>query len=269
MASPRPLLMPGVVVLSALGIVWGWSTRAELYVTPQAGFGYFLGILGTALMVLLLAYSLRKRLPRMRSWGAIRYWFGIHMVLGILGPVAILFHANFKMGSVNSSVAMACVLLVSSSGVIGRFIYPKIHHGLYGSRASLRELKQRAELSRSAALGPVTAASPGLGRDLAALETLATADELGLIGSFWRFVSLPLRIRSVRRRWRRSLRSSLAPARAREAEASVAAYLERLRRVAQFRAYERLFSLWHAFHLPLCVMLFLAAAVHVVAVHMY
>jgi len=46
-------------------------------------------------------------------------------------------------------------------------------------------------------------------------------------------------------------------------------YLTAIRRIAQYRGYERLFSLWHAFHLPFCVMLFLAAAVHVVAVHMY
>ena len=53
------------------------------------------------------------------------------------------------------------------------------------------------------------------------------------------------------------------------ADSAVAAYVDGVRRVAEFDAYERLFSLWHAFHLPFCVMLFLAAAVHVVAVHMY
>jgi hypothetical protein len=46
-------------------------------------------------------------------------------------------------------------------------------------------------------------------------------------------------------------------------------YLAAVRRVAEFGAYEQLFSLWHAFHLPLCILLFSAAAVHVIAVHMY
>jgi hypothetical protein len=59
-----------------------------------------------------------------------------------------------------------------------------------------------------------------------------------------------------------------APASCETADA-VAAYVEGIRKVAEFNAYERLFSLWHAFHLPFCVMLFLAAAVHVVAVNMY
>jgi hypothetical protein len=41
------------------------------------------------------------------------------------------------------------------------------------------------------------------------------------------------------------------------------------RRVAEFQAYERLFSLWHALHLPLIFMLIVAAVVHIVAVHVY
>jgi hypothetical protein len=39
--------------------------------------------------------------------------------------------------------------------------------------------------------------------------------------------------------------------------------------VAEFESYERLFSVWHALHLPLIFMLLLAASVHIVAVHVY
>ena len=42
-----------------------------------------------------------------------------------------------------------------------------------------------------------------------------------------------------------------------------------MRRVASFQAYERLFSLWHALHLPLIFILAAAAVVHVVAVNVY
>ena len=41
------------------------------------------------------------------------------------------------------------------------------------------------------------------------------------------------------------------------------------RRVAEFEAYERLFSLWHVLHMPLMFIMFMAAIVHVVAVHVY
>jgi len=41
------------------------------------------------------------------------------------------------------------------------------------------------------------------------------------------------------------------------------------RRVAGFEGYERLFSLWHALHIPLIFMMIIAAIIHVIAVHVY
>ena len=41
------------------------------------------------------------------------------------------------------------------------------------------------------------------------------------------------------------------------------------RRVAEFEAYEHLFSFWHLLHVPLFFMLLIAGIVHVIAVHVY
>jgi len=46
-------------------------------------------------------------------------------------------------------------------------------------------------------------------------------------------------------------------------------YAARVRILARMNVYERAFALWHNPHLPFCVVLFGASAVHVVAVHMY
>ena len=46
-------------------------------------------------------------------------------------------------------------------------------------------------------------------------------------------------------------------------------YTSLLGRVAQFSFYERLFALWHVFHLPIFLMMVLSAVIHVLAVHMY
>jgi hypothetical protein len=45
--------------------------------------------------------------------------------------------------------------------------------------------------------------------------------------------------------------------------------LSATRRVVEFSSFERLFSLWHALHMPLFLMLLIAGVVHVVAVHVY
>lgn len=261
-------LLPIVVAGSAVVLVWGFSARDEYYLSAESGLGYGLGILGLSLMVLLLLYSLRKRVRAIRSWGPIRYWFGIHMFLGVVGPVAILFHANFRLGSLNSTVSLVCVILVASSGLIGRFIYPKIHHGLYGRRTSLRELRSEADASLEV-VGSVVTSVPGVSRELAEFEVHALAEDCGLLTSAFRFVGLPIRSRIVRRRCLRSIAAAGVARSHREVASEVDGCLTAIRRVAEYRGYERLFSLWHAFHLPFCVMLFLAAAVHVVAVHMY
>jgi hypothetical protein len=212
-------------------------------------------------MLLLLLYSLRKRFGPLRAWGPLRHWFGIHMLLGLLGPVAILFHANFRLGSLNSSIALACMILVASSGVVGRLIYPKIHHGLYGRRADLRLLEQAA-VSQRGTFGSALAASPALARALADYEALAVGTPGGPLSTLLRAAQLGRRGRALRR---------LAAPRARSSGAGrdLSDYLAAVRRVAEFSVYERLFSLWHAFHLPLCFLLFAATVVHVIAAHMY
>jgi hypothetical protein len=41
------------------------------------------------------------------------------------------------------------------------------------------------------------------------------------------------------------------------------------RKLAQIGIFERLFSLWHVFHVPLFAMMLLSAIGHVVAVHVF
>jgi hypothetical protein len=251
-------------VLCALALVWGRRLRDELYFSPEGDLGYALGIFGTGCMLLLLGYSLRKRVRALAALGSVRSWFQFHMVLGLVGPTAILFHCNFQVGSVNSGVALACVLLVAGSGLVGRFLYPRIHHGLSGRRATLAE--RRAELEgRRGALAGALASAPGLAPELQRFEASALAPAAGFARA-WQLALLGQRARRVRAQARRALRRG--PGR-RSALREVGAYVRSVRQVARFRSYERVFALWHALHLPLCVLLFTAAAVHVVAVNMY
>jgi hypothetical protein len=247
------LFLAACAVLAA----WGIGVRDENYLSPDFGPGYALGYVGTACMLLLLGYSVRKRLRAIGSLGPLRHWFGVHMLLGILGPMAILFHANFRLGSQNSSVALVCMLLVAASGVVGRLIYPKIHHGLYGHRTSLRELQQSAASRRTA-----LAVASELSGELTAFESLAIGASPGLVSALWGFARVRRRARLLERRVSPRTRSE-------SARRAVAAYLGAVTRVAEFSVYERLFGLWHAFHLPLCFLLFGATVMHVIAAHLY
>src|SRR5204862_442085 len=113
------------------------------------GAGYALGIIGGSLMLVLLAYSLRKRWAWLEFLGSTPSWFRFHMVLGIAGPLAILYHCNFSTGATNSNVALFSMLTVAGSGIIGRYIYAHIHNGLYGRKLEFGELRAGADSLRS------------------------------------------------------------------------------------------------------------------------
>jgi hypothetical protein len=123
--------------------VMGMRANLERFITPEKGLGYALGIIGGSAMILLLLYPARKRLAWLGPIGTVKAWFQIHMVLGIVGPLLVLFHANFRTGATNSNVALFCMLVVSGSGLVGRYFYSRIHSEFYGKQANLAELRER------------------------------------------------------------------------------------------------------------------------------
>lgn len=257
-----------LLLVAAVVLCIGLALRADHVLVPDRGAGYALGILGLAAMTALLGYSLRKRLRFTRRWGRVSSWFRVHMALGIAGPVAILLHCNFRLGSANANVALACVLAVSSSGVVGRLLYGRIHSGLFGRRLSLIDLRTAITESKAqidADDEPVAAAAL---EPIDRFESVALAPR-GLAGSTLRLLALPFLRRRARSEARARLAASGAGVNAGDVAARIDAYLDAVARASVFTACERLFALWHVLHLPLCVVLFLAAAVHVVAVHVY
>jgi hypothetical protein len=259
----------------------GWRIPTERYITPTRGLGYALGIIGGCLMLVLLLYSARKHFAWLRFLGPTPAWFRFHMVLGIVGPLCILFHANFHTGAANSNVALFSMLTVAGSGFIGRYLYAHVHHGLYGSKLELGELQAGAaglrDMPRSVSFLPDLIAR----LETAEQRVLRAGPKLSLLGLIR---PLFVAIAGFHARWRlhayirRELRvaarrSAVIAAEARRLRQSARAYVDRrlaaTRRVAQFEGYERLFSLWHALHIPLIFMLIIAAIVHVIAVNVY
>ena len=232
-------------------------------------------------MLLLFLYSARKHFTWLRFLGPAAGWFRFHMILGILGPLCILYHSNFSLGAANSNVALFCMLTVAGSGLIGRYIYARIHQGLYGSKLSLTQLQAGADGLRAVSGG--VAFLPELVNRLERTERtiVATGPNLPLLGFLKPMVVAVVAFAS-RRRLHRYIRKSLrAAARKSTTVAAESGRLRRTaylyvdrrlaatRRVAEFQGFERLFSLWHALHLPLIFILIVAAVVHVIAVHVY
>jgi hypothetical protein len=249
--------------------------------TPDNGVGYWLGIVGSCAMLALLIYPLRKRMRSVARLGAVAFWFRAHMFLGIIGPVLVIVHSDFKLGSLNSNVALIAMLLVAASGIVGRYLYGQIHLGLYGRKAQVRDLLNDAEALK----GIVGEHLPLAGRVIEQMNdftALVMAPPNGVFGSLWSIPRLAVRTRTARARLLAETRRVITaegkrhawPRRARRQQIAAVAdlvdlHLAAVRKAAAFRFYERLFALWHVLHLPLFVLLVIAAVVHVFAAHFY
>lgn len=259
----------------------GWLQRDSQFLTAEHGLGYFLGIAAACCILVLLLYPLRKRWRVLRFLGRIKDFFRLHMVMGILGPVTALYHCNFQLGSLNSRIALFSALLVAGSGLVGRFIYAKIHHGLYGRRAQLRELLARVRLTGPKGVRAGTFV-PELNERITEYDRHVLVPPKGIWGSLKMPLVMGIRTRLQYMRLVRFARMRLIAEGTYSPSVSqhqdrlfdstrryIAGHLSAVRRVAEFNAYERLFSLWHKVHLPFFYLLVLTVIVHVVVVHIY
>lgn len=265
------------LLLLALAFV---ASRNGWY-TAEDAIGYNLGLAGGVLMLVLLLYPLRKHLPFARRWGLMKPWFNMHMALGVLGPVLVLAHTTFRVGSLNATVALVSMLLVAGSGIVGRYIYVKIHRGLHGERLVLKDLQAAAGFLANDVHSSLVYA-PRVEAQLKRFEAYAL-DPMPLVGGrvLRFFVLFPLSV-ALWLRCHFALPAMLARAaaargwdaakrrqRTRRTQRLVHGYLKSLVRLAHFQVYERLFSWWHVLHVPLFFLLLISASVHVLAVHMY
>jgi hypothetical protein len=293
--SPQPLTSPPpeqsaarvlagdtVIYLALCALIVGtWQiSRLGLF---KAGddMGYWIGVVGAVMMLLLFSYPLRKHFRFAKSWGKVKWWFLVHMLLGIGGPLLILLHSTFHIGSLNAGVALYSMLIVAGSGVIGRCIYARVNRGLRGEKTDLKALQAKAGLDQQDVRSRLSFA-PEVEARLKAFEQDELAAKAGWLTHLRRVFWLPFTQWLVYRHCAADLAAPLrrlaahsqwSPAdlarRELLAKKMVRRYLNAVVRVAQYTAYERLFSLWHVAHIPFVYLLIISAIVHVIAVHAY
>jgi hypothetical protein len=280
-AAPGGGIFATLFTIAVAAALWiGFVNRDDTSLTPETGTGYWLGIAGSVLMLLLLLYPLRKRVPSLRAIGSVTFWFQAHMVLGVLGPVLIMWHANFRLGSINCGVALITMLVVTISGVFGRYLHRKVNLDLHGRKAKAQEVMADADELRGF-LGSNAAAD----RMVAQLNRYAQLGIRGPRGILIGSVLLPfVRLRGVivRRRLVRYARQVIAVegrrcGRSQKVQRQqlegvrefVSQHITAAQQAAAFGVYERLFRLWHIFHLPLFYLLVVVAVIHVYFSHFF
>ncbi len=274
-ALRRAAVWSVVIVITALA----WFVATAKPYTAGDNIGYNLGLVGGIMMLLLLIYSLRKRAGFMKHAGPVRRYFAFHMFLGVAGPILVLFHSTFKIGSMNSRIALYSMLLVAGSGLVGRFVYRHIHQGLYGRQTTLAEAEQ--QLSESAeSVQSVLSLAPGIEEKLEDFRSYSVQKLQGAFARSWRFMTMRMRGLRLARTARKEVWQALEQIGRKEnwpqheiaaqkklASEKIFGYVEAVCSAARYQTWVRLFALWHVVHVPFLYLLIITGIVHVIAVN--
>lgn len=280
----RPFLQLGPILFGATIIAilaLAWAEREEGHITAETGVGYWLGILGAVIMLMLVAYPLRKRFRAFHALGRVAGWFRLHMILGIIGPTLIILHTNFKLGSLNSRLALFTMLIVVASGIVGRYLYAKIHKGLYGKQVALRDILADI-MALQQVFGEELVLDDAIVHELERYVPKGGVASRSLLGSLVSASLIGSRTRGSYRRVRRAVKRYLASGaegrfatrrerrtKLKEIDQQLRVYFAAVKKATRLTLFERLFGMWHHLHMPLFILLALTVVFHIVAVHRY
>ena len=225
---------------------------------PSGSVGLTLGVAGVVSMLCTLPYALRKRWKRLSRLGTVRGWLETHIFFGVVGPVLITFHTSFKFNGL-ISVAYWLMVLVWTSGFVGRYLYVRIPKTMRGVELSRAEVIEHLDAIRARLAFLPDAVRHELERFERAV-TPSAARHPGLIDLFVGELVARVRLVFVRQRLRHVNVDDET------INALVSLAFERAslnRRLAHLERTKRLFDLWHVFHRPLVFGLFAIVAVHV------
>jgi len=229
---------------------WQWKAGGST--------GHTLGIAGSSMMVLMLLYSVRKRVGALRRLGPLGRWLDVHILLGVFGPLLVVLHSSFK---VQGLVALSfwSMVIVASSGVLGRYLYLQIPRTRAGEERALVELEaEDRELAEQ-----LRARFRLDEAQLARLDALLLVPgREGLLMGLGRLLTDDWRLRSGLREFARGCRSVPRPV-FREFERVVRQKAHVHRRILLWDRLHELFHYWHVMHKPFALVMYLFMVVHV------
>lgn len=230
---------------------------------PGGTWGHGFGIVGSALVLLLFLYSVRKRRWLGLRIGRLSRWLDVHILFGIMGPLLITLHTAGKIGGI-VSISYFSMLAVALSGVFGRYIYMQIPRDIRGHTMGLDAVERRIgeiEESLRKDYGLPEDVVDGIRR----FAQSAAQDARG-VRAFAQTIVHDLTLRRRVGRLRRFIRQGHQ-----EIPEDALGDIARLareqsvlrRRVALLGAMTRMFHHWHVFHRPFAVIMIVIMFVHV------
>lgn len=140
--SPLLRRLLTIVMLTIAAVVGALFFEAWLSIGAPSPFahtrkGHLMGWLGLGTVLLVLIYPIKKRTSQNRRWS--RRWFRVHIVAGLIGPLLILLHSGAHVHAIMPLLALAAMVVVVVSGIIGQGVHYLAMRTLNDKRRQLAE----------------------------------------------------------------------------------------------------------------------------------
>ncbi|HEX2062052.1 MAG TPA: hypothetical protein VHK90_15020 [Thermoanaerobaculia bacterium] len=258
-----------VVLLLGTSATYYYYSRREF---PHGGstYGLAYGIAGTALILLLAFFGIRKRWYR-STFGTLEQWLQSHIYLGILVLVILLFHTGGRFNDKIAVTTLVLVAIVVGSGIVGAILYVTVPRLLTEVESNLTVDEISDQLNQLARSMARIASGRSAAFQRIYDELLRQTQPGALAG--WRLVVSRLGrkkqqdpadwtrlIGLVPKEEQEELRQMLVVSRQRK---------ELLLRLVYQQRYKNVLEFWLYIHVPFTIALLVFAALHIVAVFYY
>lgn len=257
-----------ILLIATTGSYVWYSQREFPHGGSAWGLGY--GIAGTALILLLAFFGIRKRWYRSR-FGTLEQWLQSHIYLGILVLVVLLFHTGGRFNDRIAVTTLVLVAIVVVSGLAGAILYVSVPRLLteVESELTVDEISEQMNQLNKQMARIASERSEAFQRIYASLVKESHP------GSFagWRLLFAPVN------RKRFSSTTDLAPLlslvpKQEQDELRQMLVVSRQRRELQIRLmsqqrFRNVLEFWLYIHVPFTIVLLAFAVVHIVAAFYY
>lgn len=230
-----------------------------LDLAPMAGhtISYWLGWIGFSFMVIMMVYSLRKRIKSMQGLGKLDDWLDFHIFCGILGPIFIIFHSNFKVGGL-VAISFWSMIITSVSGIIGRYVYFQLIGDKEAIRGKIHDYEVGFEQLRKYKNIPEEVMNEMKVRAIAVACGADASSHMKM--DFWTvmFLSIYSDIKSL------FIPIKIADGLPRSLSAILLKYGKAQRKSYFYSYYKKAMGYWHVFHLPFAVFMYIVAVLHII-----
>ncbi len=290
---------PAYSILSRLHKV-GYLKGYPITYEPGRGIWLLLGWIGSGMMVVMMLYSVRKRVSALSSLGSMRHWLSAHMFLGIMGPLLVALHTTFKFHGLVAT-SFWCMTVTAVFGILGRYIYVQIPRSITGTELGVKDIEKSveeldSELGRYLSIANITNLLEELGvkekmKIMANINKDAVYLNKGHISAFLKeiggaeekqvergplpalFFMMWADIRNYFKTYRidRILKARYSLDKSSREE--IIGLLKRkaalIRRKGLLSTSQRLLHHWHVLHIPLAIVMFLIMFIHIAVYYIF